>query len=108
VIPAVLVVMALVTAVFVLGPLARPEAASAPETDVDRLLRARETAYRALRELETDREAGKIADSDYAALRVRVETEAVAVLHRLDALAAASGPRPDPGPASASGREGPS
>ncbi len=70
----------------------------APETDVDRLLRARETAYRALRELETDREAGKIAESDYAALRVRVETEAVAVLHRLDALAAASGPRPDPGP----------
>jgi len=106
VIPAVLVALALATAAFVLAPLMRPEPASAPETDADRLVRSREAAYRALRELEMDREAGKIGESDYAVLRGRVEAEAVAVLHRLDALAAGTGARAEP--RTETNRDGPS
>jgi len=85
--PAVLVVLALATAAFVLGPLWRPGRRPPPDAEIDRLLRAREAAYRALHDLEMDRATGKVAETDYAALRRRFEADAVAVLHRLDALA---------------------
>jgi tetratricopeptide (TPR) repeat protein len=45
-------------------------------------------ALRALRELELDRVAGHVSDDDYRELYARYEGDAVAVLRRLDALAA--------------------
>jgi hypothetical protein len=84
--PAVLLVLAVAAAAFVLGPLRRPEAAPADDPETGRLLRARDAAYRALRDLETDRATGKIGEADYAAMRQRFEADAVAALHRLDAL----------------------
>ena len=59
---AVLIALACAAAAFVLGPLVRPEAASQWETERDRLVHARETAYRALRDLEMDRDTGKIGE----------------------------------------------
>jgi len=90
VIAAVLVVLALATAAFVLAPLARLETGPVWEIEGDQLVHARETAYRALRDLEMDRATGKVDEADYAALRARFEADAVAVLHRLDARAAAA------------------
>ncbi len=92
-----LVVLACAAAVFVLWPLWRPVPAPAPDAERQRLLAAREAAYRALRDLDLDHETGKLADGDYAALRAGYQAEAVAVLRRLDALAiferdAAAGP----------------
>jgi hypothetical protein len=48
--------------------------------------------YRALRELEFDRDAGHLSDADYEGLRERYETAAAALLTGLDAL----GPAPAP------------
>jgi len=84
---AALVVLACAAAAFVLAPLRRPGTAPAWEGERERLLHAREAAYRALREIELDRDTGKLDDADYAALRARYQAEAVAVLRRLDALA---------------------
>src|SRR5262245_5474103 len=57
-------------------------------------------ALRALRELELDRAAGHVTEDDYRDLRARYEGEAVAVLHRLDALGpVAPPPRAKPAPA---------
>ncbi|HXX36928.1 MAG TPA: hypothetical protein VEP50_02080 [bacterium] len=84
---AVLVVLACAAAAFVLAPLWRPGGLPAWEAERERLLAARDAAYRALREVELDRETGKLGDADYAALRARYRAEAAAVLRRLDALA---------------------
>lgn len=84
-IPAALLVLAITAAAFVLGPLRRPEAAPADDPDAERLFRARDAAYRALRELEMDRAAGKVGEGDYVTLRRRFEAEAIAALHQLDA-----------------------
>jgi tetratricopeptide (TPR) repeat protein len=43
-------------------------------------------ALRAIRELDLDREAGHLADDDYADLRARYEARASAILRKLDAL----------------------
>lgn len=48
----------------------------------------REALYVALKDLEFDHEMGKLSADDYAALRERYTVQAVAVLQRLDALAA--------------------
>jgi tetratricopeptide (TPR) repeat protein len=50
-------------------------------------------ALRALRELELDRVAGHVSEDDYQDLHGRYESEAVAVLRRLDALGPAAPPR---------------
>jgi cytochrome c-type biogenesis protein CcmH/NrfG len=82
----------------------RPSLAPAP-VDEERagLETEKLTALRALRELELDRQAGHVDDEDYQDLRARYETQAVAVLRRLDALGPAATParraRPAPAPA---------
>ena len=77
-------------ALYVLAPLRRRAAPEAWATERDQLLRAREAVYQVLRDIELDRETGKLGAADYVTLRARFRAEAVAVLHRLDALAAAS------------------
>jgi hypothetical protein len=88
-----LLVAACAVAAFVLGPLAGTEPAPPQTSDRDRLERARAAAYRALRELEMDRETGKLGDADYAVLRARYQADAVAALHGLDALAPRDAPQ---------------
>lgn len=73
-------------AVFVLSPLRRHAAPQAREEPRAGLLRARDAATQALRELDFDHATGKIGDADYVELRARHEVHARAILRRLDAL----------------------
>ena len=90
---AVVAVLALVVAVVVLAPLFRPGALEAErvsgllskEQDLDT---RRAMALAALRDLEDDRQTGKIGDDDYAALKSKLEARAVELMKSLDALAA--------------------
>ncbi len=52
------------------------------------LLAARNSLYRALQELDFDRETNKVSDEDYAVQRYRLVAQGVATLQRLDALPA--------------------
>jgi len=53
-------------------------------------------ALEALREIEFDRETGKLSDADYAALRSEYTQRAVAVMRASDALVCpVCGPRPE-------------
>jgi cytochrome c-type biogenesis protein CcmH/NrfG len=83
------VVIAVPTFVFVLWPLwARRDAAAEVAADATRveLETDKALALRAIRDLELDRESGHLAEDDYAALRLKYETRALAVLRQLDAL----------------------
>jgi hypothetical protein len=50
----------------------------------DDLVQEKETAYRAILDLEFDHALGKVSDADYAALRSQHEAEAIAALRKLD------------------------
>ena len=65
----------------------RPRAVEPPESEET----ARGTAVAALREIEFDRETGKLSDEDYAALKSRYTGEALAAL-RAESSASAKGP----------------
>jgi hypothetical protein len=57
---------------------------------------ARNPALEALREIEFDRETGKLSDADYNALRAEYTQRAVAVMRAGDAIACMTcGPRPE-------------
>ncbi len=74
------------------GLLARRRAGGGA-AEAERLEHDRALAMQGLRELEFDREMGKLAEADYAALRARLMARALgasAALERLRALAAAS------------------
>ena len=72
----------------------RNEAASDKTLDLDpedsslsaQLAQERARLYAELKELQFDFEAGKLAASDYAALKLEIETKAAAVLQQLDSL----------------------
>jgi len=89
-----IVALALPAAAIVLWPFLRGRgdaAAAAPRAGTERrleLIEERDTAYRALRELEFDHEAGHLADDDYQALRDTYEARAATALRALDALGA--------------------
>lgn len=66
-----------------------------PETVVERddplavrreLLARREMLFASIRDLEDDRDAGRLDDIDYASLRGALDRESVEVLARLEAL----------------------
>jgi len=85
--------LALVVAVVVLGPLFRPDAQEAERVSsalsVEQDLSTRHgMAVAALRDLEDDRQTGKIGDADYAQLKTKLESRAVELMKSLDALAA--------------------
>ena len=87
------VALAVVVAVVVLAPLFRPDALEAERVSsalsVEQDLSARHAmALAALRDLEDDRQTGKIGDADYAQMRGRLESRAVELMKSLDALAA--------------------
>lgn len=85
--------LALTVAGIVLAPLFRPDAkeaerlSSALSNEQD--LNARHAmTLAALRDLEDDRQTGKIGDADYEELRTKLEARAVLLMKGLDALAA--------------------
>ncbi|MBI2878660.1 MAG: c-type cytochrome biogenesis protein CcmI [Candidatus Rokubacteria bacterium] len=94
-------VLAALALLLVLYPLLRRPAESAQrerDDDLARdLLEEKITLYRAIKELEWDRQAGHLIEPDYAELRARYEARAAAVLKRLDELGvAAPPPAPEP------------
>jgi hypothetical protein len=90
----IVAVLALTVAVLVLAPLFRPDAQQAERTSnalsAEQDLSTRHgMALAALRDLEDDRQTGKIGDADYAQMRARLEARAVELMKSLDGLAAA-------------------
>ena len=73
--------LALAALAYVLYPLfVDPREAASPARDSGRQPTARDEAVAALREVEFDRETGKLSDSDYSALKGRYTAEAVAAM----------------------------
>ena len=84
-------------------PVLAAPAAAIGETPLA-LLEEKAAAYRALKELAFDYEAGHLSEDDYAALRQRYESRAAELLAALDALGPATAetsPPPEPTPARA-------
>jgi hypothetical protein len=85
--------LALAVAVVVLAPLFRPDAREAERVSnalsAEQDLSTRHAmALAGLRDLEDDRQTGKIGDADYADLRAKLEARAVLLMKSLDGLAA--------------------
>ena len=86
--------LALAGLAFVLYPLFADPGAAIPRRETgarDASDVTQEDAVAALREVEFDRATGKLSDSDYAALRARYTSRALAELRARDSVAAATG-----------------
>jgi ribosomal protein L40E len=87
--------LAVASLCYVLYPLFRADIAVLPRPVSD-AGRRQSPAIDALRELEFDRQTGKISDDDYDALKARYTDQALAVMRAGDARVCAScGPRPE-------------
>jgi len=79
-------------ALFVAAPLAggffRLRRRDAKELELERLEHERGLAVQGLRELEFDREMGKLSDADYDKLRIELEDRALTRMEALDKLRA--------------------
>ena len=85
--------LAVASLCFVLYPLFRANIAAPRQSRSERP--ARSSAVEALRELEFDRQTGKISDSDYEALKARYTEQALAVMRAGDTpVCERCGPRP--------------
>ena len=79
----------------VIAPFLRARADSPPPmgtTALDELLAEKQTLYAAIKEVEFDYQAGKLALEDYEQTRRSYEVRAVTLLEEIDHLAAGSGP----------------
>lgn len=89
--------LAVASLCFVLYPLFRAEIAVLPRY-VGPAGQRQSHAVDALRELEFDRETGKISDSDYESLKARYTEQALAVTRAGDVpVCVKCGPRPEAG-----------
>lgn len=102
--------LALLAVFVVVLPILRPPRAAAPsvlfdEPEDDPVENRKALALAALKEIEFDRETGKLSESDYQAMLVRYQKEAVEALKASDAPAemAAGGPNGSGGPSAAGG-----
>ncbi len=87
--------LAVASLCYVLYPLFRADIAVAPRPLTDKT-RHRSPAVDALRELEFDRQTGKISDADYEPLKARYTEQALAVMRAGDArVCERCGPRPE-------------
>jgi hypothetical protein len=89
----VVALLAALTAAVVLAPLFKPGALEAERVaarvSAEEDARSRHAmAVAALRDLEEDRQTGKIGDADYATLKASLEARAVTLMKTLDAHAA--------------------
>jgi hypothetical protein len=103
---AVIVVVAFALAAFVLAPLFRPGAAEAERvarrvSEEEDLHAQHAMALTALRDLEEDRATGKIGDDDYTRMKAALESRAIDLMKRIDAVssAALNAPAAPAGPA---------
>jgi ribosomal protein L40E len=89
--------LAVASLLFVIYPLLRAELPGAAVLRQSSDPRPRQSsAVEALRELEFDRETGKISDSDYEPLKARYTKQALAVMRAGDAaVCERCGPRPE-------------
>lgn len=81
--------------VWVLRPLRHParHVKAADDAAWRELVETKHALYRSILDLEFDQAVGKVSDADYVFLRGQQEAEALAVLARMDALAAERGAR---------------
>lgn len=87
--------LAVASLFYVLYPLFRADIAVAPRPLAD-AGRRQSTAVDALRELEFDRQTGKISDADYEPLKARYTEQALKVMRAGDAqVCEQCGPRPE-------------
>jgi len=86
--------LAVASLCYVLYPLFRAELATAPRARVAKSQQS--PAVDALRELEFDRQTGKISDADYVPLKTRYTEQALAVMRAGNApVCETCGPRPE-------------
>ena len=87
--------LAVASLCYVLYPLFRSDVAIAPRR-LARPAKRENLAVDALRELEFDRQTGKISDADYGPLKARYTDEALAVMRAGDtSVCERCGPRPE-------------
>ncbi len=89
------------TAAFILAPLFRKntledERSSAAKGEIAELFSQREMALAGLRDLEDDRETGKMGEADYRELKGKLQARAVEILRRLDEVQSAPPPAEAP------------
>ncbi len=88
---AVVLLLAAAAAAFVLAPVFRKDALEEDRSralpgELADLLAEREMVFAGLRDLEDDRETGKVGEQDYRELRARLSARAVEILKRLAEL----------------------
>ncbi|MEA2332421.1 MAG: hypothetical protein QOH58_2559 [Thermoleophilaceae bacterium] len=82
-----LIVLAVLVAVVVAGPLRRPgEEERRDESRIDELRAAKEAKYREIRDAELDREMGKLSREDWRSVDRDLRGEAITILRELDLL----------------------
>lgn len=87
--------LAVASLCYVLYPLFRADVAIAPRL-LSRARKGESPAVDALRELEFDRQTGKISDADYEPLKARYTEQALAVMRAGDTpVCERCGPRPE-------------
>jgi ribosomal protein L40E len=87
--------LAVASLCYVLYPLFRADIAAVPRPLAD-ASRRQSPALDALRELEFDRQTGKISDADYEPLKARYTEQALAVMRAGDSrVCERCGPRPE-------------
>lgn len=87
--------LAIASLCYVLYPLFRADVTVAPQPRRD-AARRQSPAVDALRELEFDRQTGKISDADYGTLKARYTEQALLVMRAGDArVCERCGPRPE-------------
>ncbi len=89
-----LVLLLLGALAFVAAPLLRGAKTAQREEEKRDLVHEREAALQLLRDLEHDRQTGKLDSDDYAAQRAEAEGRAIQAMRRLDALGVAEGGDP--------------
>ncbi|MBI4666423.1 MAG: hypothetical protein HY751_08445 [Nitrospinae bacterium] len=88
----VLVELILLAAVLfaVAYPLLNPRIAEAPgallENELTGLLYRRDSLYAALKDLDFDQKTGKLDDADYAEMKTRFESDAMAILAQIEEI----------------------
>lgn len=90
--------LAVASLCYVLYPLLRPNAAVVSPVPSRPGMDTQSSAVEALRELEFDRQTGKISDADYGLLKARYTEEALTVMRAAESGASACrscGPRPE-------------
>jgi len=80
-----IIVLALVVAFVVLGPLRRGAEIDRRGDDHRAALEAaKEAKYREIKDAELDHEMGKLSDEDYAAIDGELKAQAIEILRQLD------------------------